>query len=98
MYRVVRLAGSAMVNLTRAMDAVRHVRRLQPLSGAHFVEQLTEKTERVNLIVAPAGRKTAHAAKTKTRQASFSDQCPAAVAAILLRSKAPELSTNIIQK
>ena len=38
--------------------ALRHVRRLRPRSSADFVEQLTDKTERVNLIVVPAGRKT----------------------------------------
>src|SRR5438132_10734518 len=35
---------------------LRHDRRLWPRSGADFVEQLTDKTERVNLIVVPAGR------------------------------------------
>src|SRR5258708_18699421 len=35
-----------------------HLRWLRPRSGADFVEQLTDKTERVNLIVVPAGRET----------------------------------------
>src|SRR5260221_6855358 len=38
--------------------ALRHLRRLRPRSGADLVEQLTDKTERVNLIVVPAGRET----------------------------------------
>src|SRR6266478_5515 len=38
--------------------ALRHLRRLRPRSGADLVEQLTDKTERVNLIVVLAGRET----------------------------------------
>src|SRR5258705_9901559 len=38
--------------------ALRHLRRLRSRSGADFVEQLTDKTERVNLIVVLAGRET----------------------------------------
>jgi hypothetical protein len=38
--------------------ALRHLRRLRSRSGADFVEQLTDKAERVNLIVVPAGRET----------------------------------------
>ena len=38
--------------------ALRRLRRLRARSGAYFVEQLTDKTERVNLIVVPAGRET----------------------------------------
>jgi hypothetical protein len=37
---------------------LRHVRRLRPRSGTDFVEQLADKTERVNLIVVPTGRET----------------------------------------
>jgi hypothetical protein len=38
--------------------ALRHLRRLRARSGADFVEQLTDKTERVNLIVVLAGGET----------------------------------------
>src|SRR5215471_17345183 len=38
--------------------ALRRVRRLRPRPGTDFVEQLTDKTERVNLIIVPAGRET----------------------------------------
>src|SRR5258706_11245486 len=37
---------------------LRHVGRLRLLSGVDLVEQLTDKTERVSLIVVPAGRET----------------------------------------
>src|SRR5262249_32223826 len=43
---------------------LRQVRRLRPRSGADFVEQLTDKTERVNLIVVPAGKLNSSARKS----------------------------------
>jgi hypothetical protein len=38
--------------------ALRHLRRLRSRSGADPIEELTDKTERVNLIVVPACRET----------------------------------------
>jgi hypothetical protein len=42
----------------RLVIALRHLRRLRARSGADLVEQLTDKTECVNLIVVLAGRET----------------------------------------
>ena len=62
-YVIVRLTSSsncrpAFARRRAVAIALRHLRRLRSRSGADFVEQLTDKTERVNLIVVLAGRET----------------------------------------
>jgi hypothetical protein len=62
-YVIARLTSSsncrpAFARTPRSSHRLRHLRRLRARSGADFVEQLTDKTERVNLIVVLAGGET----------------------------------------